>query len=247
MIKLFRNIRKNLLAEGKTSRYLKYGIGEIILVVIGILIALSINNWNQNRLDSLERKALITKLHVEFKENKKAINNNRMAEEQAMNSSIALMNLIGLPEEELLKHNLDSLLFQSFPSNEIAFANNAVNNILQNGRLNLFKDDTISTLLYQWNSLAEIRKIRFEKLDSWNNDIFLPYLLPFISFKEMDANANLRWGGKSKVKPIYYPLFQNVAFENLLDNSLWLHKEVVIRLEETDRLIDKIIEATKPE
>ena len=247
MIKLFRNIRKNLLAEGKTSRYLKYGIGEIILVVIGILIALSINNWNQNRLDSLERKALITKLHVEFKENKKAINNNRMAEEQAMNSSIALMNLIGLPEEELLKHNLDSLLFQSFPSNEIAFAHNAVNNILQNGRLNLFKDDTISTLLYQWNSLAEIRKIRFEKLDSWNNNIFLPYLLPFISFKEMDANANLRWGGKSKVKPIYYPLFQNVAFENLLDNSLWLHKEVVIRLEETDRLIDKIIEATKPE
>ncbi|CAM3302696.1 hypothetical protein [Aequorivita lipolytica] len=37
MIKLFRNIRKNLLAEGKTSRYLKYAIGEIILVVIGIL------------------------------------------------------------------------------------------------------------------------------------------------------------------------------------------------------------------
>tara|TARA_R110000851_G_scaffold7469_1_gene28922 strand:+ start:13405 stop:14148 length:744 start_codon:yes stop_codon:yes gene_type:complete len=247
VIKLFRNIRQNLLNEGKTTKYLKYAIGEIILVVIGILIALSINNWNQNRLDSLERKALITKLHVEFKENKKAINNYRMAEEQAMNSSIALMNLIGLPEEELLKHNLDSLLFQSFPSNEIAFANNAVNNILQNGRLNLFKDDTISTLLYQWNSLAEIRKIRFEKLDSWNNDIFLPYLLPFISFKEMDANANLRWGGKSKVKPNYYPLFQNVAFENLLDNSLWLHKEVVVRLEETDRLIDKIIEATKPE
>lgn len=49
MIKLFRNIRKNLLAEGKTSRYLKYAIGEIILVVIGILIALSINNWNENR------------------------------------------------------------------------------------------------------------------------------------------------------------------------------------------------------
>ena len=49
MIKLFRNIRKNLLAEGKTSKYLKYAIGEIILVVIGILIALQVNNWNENR------------------------------------------------------------------------------------------------------------------------------------------------------------------------------------------------------
>ncbi len=49
MIKLFRNIRKNLLAEGKTSKYLKYAIGEIVLVVIGILIALQINNWNEVR------------------------------------------------------------------------------------------------------------------------------------------------------------------------------------------------------
>lgn len=49
MIKLFRNIRKNLLNEGKTSKYFKYAIGEIVLVVIGILIALQINNWNENR------------------------------------------------------------------------------------------------------------------------------------------------------------------------------------------------------
>lgn len=50
MIKFFRQIRHNLLSQGKTAKYLKYAIGEIILVVIGILIALSINNWNQKRL-----------------------------------------------------------------------------------------------------------------------------------------------------------------------------------------------------
>jgi hypothetical protein len=49
MIKLFRNIRKNLLNEGKTSKFFKYAIGEILLVVIGILIALSINTWNEER------------------------------------------------------------------------------------------------------------------------------------------------------------------------------------------------------
>ncbi|MFC4723493.1 DUF6090 family protein [Geojedonia litorea] len=49
MIKFFRKIRQNLLSEGKTGKYLKYAIGEIVLVVIGILIALSINDWNDGR------------------------------------------------------------------------------------------------------------------------------------------------------------------------------------------------------
>jgi hypothetical protein len=49
MIKFFRKIRQNLLMENKTGKYFKYAIGEIFLVVIGILIALQINNWNENR------------------------------------------------------------------------------------------------------------------------------------------------------------------------------------------------------
>ena len=62
MIKFFRNIRKNLLKEGKTTKYFKYAIGEIVLVVIGILIALQINNWHEiNKTKRLERK-IITEL-----------------------------------------------------------------------------------------------------------------------------------------------------------------------------------------
>lgn len=49
MIKFFRKIRQNLLMENKNWKYLKYAFGEIILVVIGILIALQINNWNDER------------------------------------------------------------------------------------------------------------------------------------------------------------------------------------------------------
>ena len=53
MINFFRKIRQNLLSEGKTGKYLKYAIGEIVLVVIGILIALQINNWNEYRKDKI--------------------------------------------------------------------------------------------------------------------------------------------------------------------------------------------------
>ena len=52
MIKFFRKTRQNLLSEGKTKTYLKYAIGEIALVVIGILIALQINNWNTENKQS---------------------------------------------------------------------------------------------------------------------------------------------------------------------------------------------------
>lgn len=53
MIKFFRKIRQNLLIENKTGKYFKYALGEIVLVVIGILIALQVNNWNEERKNQL--------------------------------------------------------------------------------------------------------------------------------------------------------------------------------------------------
>ena len=50
MIKFFRKIRQNLLKENKTGKYFKYAIGEIFLVMLGILLALQVNNWNENRV-----------------------------------------------------------------------------------------------------------------------------------------------------------------------------------------------------
>lgn len=59
MIKFFRHIRKQLVGEGKTGKYFKYAIGEIVLVVFGILIALQVNNWNEKRkTDSRFRKTI---------------------------------------------------------------------------------------------------------------------------------------------------------------------------------------------
>jgi hypothetical protein len=62
MIKFFRKIRQNLLMENKTGKYLKYAIGEIILVVIGILVALQINNWNENRKTTINECKLVGKM-----------------------------------------------------------------------------------------------------------------------------------------------------------------------------------------
>ena len=73
MIKFFRKIRQNLLMENKTSKYFKYAIGEIILVVIGILIAVQINTWIKNSETRKNNKIYLTKIIEELKLNKKRL------------------------------------------------------------------------------------------------------------------------------------------------------------------------------
>jgi len=66
MIKFFRHIRKSLLEENKMGKYFKYAIGEIILVVIGILIALQINNWNENKKERAFENKMLQEIRKEL-------------------------------------------------------------------------------------------------------------------------------------------------------------------------------------
>ena len=68
MIKFFRKIRQKLLTENKVSKYLIYAIGEIVLVVIGILIALSINNWNESKKDRIRERVFLIGIQNDLKQ-----------------------------------------------------------------------------------------------------------------------------------------------------------------------------------
>ncbi len=74
MIKIFRHIRKDLMEKNKNGMYLKYAIGEIVLVVVGILIALQINNWNEKRKLSNSIENLLTVFEKELDVNIKRSN-----------------------------------------------------------------------------------------------------------------------------------------------------------------------------
>ena len=74
MLKFFQRIRYDLLEKNKTGRYLKYAIGEIILVVIGILIALSINNWNEQRKVKINERELHSRILKDLQIDEERIN-----------------------------------------------------------------------------------------------------------------------------------------------------------------------------
>ena len=111
MIKFFRHIRKSLLMEHKSAKYLKYAIGEIVLVVIGILIALSINNWNNDTIKRSESNQFNKRLLAEVNENFDLTIKNIKKIKELINSSKAILGLFNKqPSDNNLKA-LDSLLY----------------------------------------------------------------------------------------------------------------------------------------
>jgi len=246
MIKFFRTIRKKLLAEGKTTNYIKYAIGEIILVVIGILIALQINGWNQTRLERIDEKNILAKLHDEFQENKKEVAKSTAIYKSAMNANMVLMDLIGSDLTTLQKHNLDSLFYESLPSLQIVFSNNTIKNIVLSGKLSIIKNTEVIQLINQWEAHMVLLKEREKTLSDWINNQLIPLISDYVPFKEMDAYGDMPWSGKSKLKSDYYTLFQQLKYENILDNVLWYHNKNRLSLDIANDLILKIINATEP-
>ena len=68
MINFFRKLRQELASQNNIAKYLRYAIGEILLVVIGILIALQVNNWNENRISGIQESMYLKRLLIENKE-----------------------------------------------------------------------------------------------------------------------------------------------------------------------------------
>ena len=94
MIKFFRKIRQKLLSENNFSKYLIYAIGEIVLVVIGILIALSLNNWNDSKKKKIEERVLLTELMKNLEINITQIKEDIEWDSGAISSGKIIMNVL---------------------------------------------------------------------------------------------------------------------------------------------------------
>lgn len=163
MIKFFRTIRKDLVKKNKTVKYFKYAIGEIVLVVIGILIALQINNWNEQRKDRVKEQVVLKKLQADFLSNLVQLEEKMTTRNKILVSGVQLLKAFDQPAGVIR----DSLI------KDIAVLNNdptfdpVQNNIISSGDLLLIQNEKLNHLLSNWSSdvvaVQEIEKIWSEK------------------------------------------------------------------------------------
>lgn len=107
MVSLFRKLRHRLLAENRLSRYILYAAGEILLVVIGILIALQINTWNEARKFKAQQYGLLTDLKTDLKANMGELKEGLQANTQFLDEYQGLKQAI--EEDRAYSPAIDSL------------------------------------------------------------------------------------------------------------------------------------------
>jgi Family of unknown function (DUF6090) len=176
MIKFFRKIRQKLLSENKFSKYLIYAIGEIILVVIGILIALQINDWNENRINRSKEQQILLQLKNEYKENLTEIDNKVMMRNSMINASHRILSI----KEELIENvpadtiALDLLTLSRTPTFDPVTG--TTNEVLSSGKLYILTNDNLKTMLTNWSGQVN-RLTEYEQdLRNYSINHYFPYL-----------------------------------------------------------------------
>ena len=112
MLTFLRRIRKGLLSDGAIPKYLLYAIGEIALVVIGILIALQINNWNEERKDRSKEQWIIQNIYDELNENYLYLDGYSVQLESAIKNAKSLLEVTGPEPQYLSQDSFTKLLGQ---------------------------------------------------------------------------------------------------------------------------------------
>ena len=203
MIKFFRRIRFELMEKNKTGKpalsagkYFKYAIGEIVLVVTGILIALSINNWNNQQIRSNEEVSLLKDMIVDLNQNIKINNTVLKIHDYTLNRNIALYQV-------LLKKTVDydstPLLIKSLISSATpTYSTSAYKTISQIG-LNIIQNDSLRKSIIR----------------------YYEHVIPYANAK---ANLDPKFQFQTLLKPYYNKYFKiklnlNDSIINTINNS----------------------------
>ena len=243
MIKFFRKIRLELMEKNKTGKYFKYAIGEIILVVIGILIALQINTWNQESENKKLEMIYMNSLANDLK--KDTLDINRITEIQLYDNKTTenILNRIYKPSS-----NIDTIIkiarYEIDESFKVKrdYANNTFKTIISSGNINLLNKDLIDKLM-DLNSMQEDQLKRFDSnLDTYKNVSFY-YAQHFTSSKGPMGNIvdEILWNDVNE-KVLVSSLTNSLKQRKFMfNNTIHGHLRVKKKSQEILKLIEKLL------
>ena len=243
MIKFFRRIRKSHLMKNKTSTYLKYALGEIILVVIGILLALQINNWNENRKANEIENSILIEIVNGLQKDLIDINANIQGHINGVNACHYWNKLINDQhiEVEAIASNYSRLL-----RNFIALQNTSSYESLKSRGLELIASDSLRLeiiSLYE-EDYKGIKKIEEDYQETQYYDNYFDKINELIS-------PNLIFDSQGELISIQVPLNFTSKTKNEMQSYLWnikSNREFTLSIyEDVDLKIQNLIEKIKNE
>jgi hypothetical protein len=243
MIKFFRKIRYELMGKNKTGKYIKYAIGEIVLVVIGILIALSLNNWNENRISKNKEKLLLKELHNEFKFNKTQLDSVIYYHKRAFKCAENIMSKFPIDAKTI---NLDSLGYNTLYMGWVYTFNpseGVTNALSSSSSFDLISNETLRKSLISWSDIvADYQEEELRAYYNYNN-----HLKPFEKKHMKYGNDYKQWYNDPRLDLSF---LETVEYENFVtDRYVDLDDIINNSAGELDlviKTIDQIIELSNP-
>lgn len=232
MIKFFRRIRQGLLSENKFNKYLIYAIGEIVLVVIGILIALQINNWNENRKSNIQENLYLNRLLSENKDDVTTFQNNIQELEKGIRSieglSFALTESIH-PDTTIITAANEYFKFGSiypiFTSSTSTF-----DELSSTGNLKDIKNTELREKLVKHYALHQQVTERIKVGNNWA----LPVDAPFTyrnSIMRFEPVSNSLFGDQSSKKLAMHLRNKKDEYINNAAVHFWINQDAINQLQ----------------
>ena len=240
MINFFRKIRKKLADDNKPLKYMRYAIGEIVLVVIGILIALSINNWNNERSDRDKEMVILTEMIRNLNLNIKQFSAEIVRQDSIIGNIDIIMDQINnnTPFHDSLGIKYASISW----TEEFNFANSAFETLKTTG-LDLISSDSLREQII---SLFNVRYIRIsDVINKISRADYADLSTLYLRHIEWDKQ------GKATIND-YDSLKKDKEFTNMLSGRrVWkadlikVYKELIEESRQLSGMIDKALNELK--
>jgi uncharacterized protein DUF6090 len=222
VIHFFRRIRHEAMEKnptkgrsGKSGQYLKYAVGEIILVVVGILIALQINAWSSFKKERQLEQNLLQSLKAEFERNLIELDRDHALNITSQNATLALLDENRL---EFSRSKTDSLIGASFNYAAFDARTGTFDETIASGNLRLIQDDSLKALLGKWS--GELNDLQADVILRQEHLVHSasPSIRKFLPLRNMDkANYREDYARILTIKPLDIPKSNYNKFYNSLE------------------------------
>jgi len=247
MIKFFRKIRYDLMQTNQTGkpafaagRYLKYAISEIVLVVIGILIALSLNNWSENKKALAKNEMQLKALQIEFESNLSQLNQVLSYDNLVLNNTKKLLQIDPENSSEIPNDSMRHMLQNSSYRWTFNPVNGALRSAISSGEIHLIKSDSLVDLLFAWQDfVADAREDEERTVAAIVASI--PVIGKYVRTVEYKSVFSPKLG-ESKFKSDFKGLLRDPLFEDFLGERFISMEGALIELNNVKKKNTLILE-----